>query len=269
MTSISLMEKMEESAPDLAMSTEQAILNMEKFDALADQGLLQTRDGRVRYLRSRSKRAQLLLDRGRNELARDAAAQEVKDLLKFGFRTAPTFSERRYVLRAYRSLVKGELASSNAEGVLAAVAEMQKILAAENERADLKSHQRTSLINDLAWALYYESWSLAQLGQFDLAVERAHQHLEAIHTFGEYEGHRRYLISASLMCIVLEKWNEAGGADLEQYQQAKTDALQFLETGFDDGVTPTVEWLSHSYVDMLRDDERFDAIVERARTAEN
>ena len=269
LASISLMEKMQRSAPDEAMTTEKAFQRLQEIDALVEQGLLTTDDGRGKYLSSLHAKCRLFLDLGRVELARAAAVKAVETVKEFDMQNASVYLMRRWCVKTYQNLARCELALGNPKGVVSATTEIRKLIAEESDRTDSTGDFHKNRADDLAWALSHESRQLAKLGQFEKAVERARQHYATVFTSGIYQGHTRYRSSARLLSGVLAKWSEAGGTNLEGYQQAKSDAYRWLETGMDNGFFPTSTALEKSSMDPLRDDERFDAIVERVRAAEN
>ena len=261
-STITLMQRMKNSAPDQAISPDEGLANLDKLNQLVEQGLLETDYGRTRYLTSLGKKTELLLKLERNDLAFAAALEAVEVAAEF--ENAPGENHRDYILTAWDDLLKCQQAMSDREGLVHTVAEIKKFVASEKERTDSNSTFLDKQHTTLAKALWTGSETLAELGRFDEAVSHVHQHFDTNFVSGKHEGHRRYRSSARLMSIILASWRESQTDLPESYQRAKDDAIQWLELGIENEVYPSTSLLGKSSWEPLRDDARFKAIVEQA-----
>ena len=257
-----LMQRMQNSAPDQAISPEEGLANLDKLNQLVEQGLLETDYGRTRYLASLGKKTELLLKLERNDLAFVAALEAVEVAAKF--ENAPGEHHRDYILTAYMDLLECQLAMSDREGVVGTVADIRIFVASEKERTDSGSAFLNKQHTALAKALWTGSETLAELGRFDEAVSHVHQHFNTNFVSGKHEGHRRYRSSAWLMSIVLASWRDSQTDLPKSYQRAKDNAIEWLELGIENEVYPSTSLLGESFWEPLKDDARFKAIVEQA-----
>lgn len=262
--SVTLMEKMKKSSPGHAISTTEALINLDKIDKLAEQGLLNTFDGRSRFLSAVKKKVELLLELDQYDLAYAAAARAVDTVESFKHAESSSERVRDTALGAWLDLAKCQLAKNDLGDFLATVKKIKRFIKAENQVAVSKPSSMTERRGHrLAWALRHESRALAELGQYDEAIDLVRQHYLLIFPSGKYEGHARYRSSAECMGIVLGLWAESGGTTEESFVQAKTDAIQWLDIGMQNGIYLTEKMCRKKAFDPFRSDERFISILTR------
>ena len=261
------MHQARKSAPELAITLNEALENTEKVIDLVDRGLLDSTLGCSKYLDALNNKSYLLLELEREEESNSVAEKAVKFADSMGFIDDEGEPQRQAVVSAWYNLTKCKVAIGNSEDIVNTAKHFRFLLNSEDGkiRPGQRSHWSGSRRSRRLWILKFEPMHLAKLGRFKQAVALIQKRLEIKYVSGRLTGQPRYFSSAELMAQALFHFRESEFFSLEEYEAAKSLTFDWLQLAHENNQFRSIGTLDAEVWALLREDKRFFAIEDATK----
>ena len=257
------MYKMRESNPEEALTATAALAMLDKISDLVDLGLLKTENGRFRYLYAMDAKVDLLLEIENPELAHETALEAVEFSCNFENEKVDHLKWSGLRLKALKDLVKSKIAMGDASGVVETTKQIRDLLSEDGDISGTQPEANRNRERTLLWALEKEIDQLAKLGRFEEAIDQIHQRWKIVFISPPFAGQRRYYSGALQMAQTLALWTESENFSSDDYEVAKTEAIEWLELAFKNKHTTNGDLLDDEVWNPFRESEKFLEIQNR------